>query len=109
VFREALSRADLVLITGGLGPTPDDVTAAGIADAFGVPLVRHPEAEAWLTELLQRRGIPPSQTLLKQAELPEGSDWLPNPVGTAPGIWMERDGKVVIAMPGVPCRNGSDV
>jgi competence/damage-inducible protein CinA C-terminal domain len=100
--REALSRADLVLITGGLGPTPDDVTAAGIADAFGVPLVRHPEAEAWLTELLQRRGIPPSQTLLKQTELPEGSDWLPNPVGTAPGIWMERDGKVVIAMPGVP-------
>jgi molybdenum cofactor synthesis domain len=100
--REALSRSDLVLMTGGLGPTPDDVTAAGIADAFGVPLVRHPEAEAWLTELLQRRGIPPSQTLLKQAELPEGSDWLPNPVGTAPGIWMERDRKVVVAMPGVP-------
>lgn len=101
-LREALSRADLVLMTGGLGPTPDDVTAAGIADAFNVPLIRHPEAETWLIQLLQKRGIAPSQTLLKQAELPEGSDWLPNPVGTAPGVWMVRNGKTVIAMPGVP-------
>ncbi|MCS7185335.1 MAG: competence/damage-inducible protein A [Armatimonadetes bacterium] len=100
--RESLSRAEIVLITGGLGPTPDDVTAAGIADAFGVPLVRHPEAEKWLTDLLLRRGITPSQTLLKQADLPEGASWLPNPVGTAPGIWIERDGKIAIAMPGVP-------
>ena len=100
--REALSRADLVLITGGLGPTPDDVTAAGISDAFGVQLVRHHEAEVWLTDLLLKRNITPSQTLLKQADLPEGSDWLPNPVGTAPGIWMEKDGKIVVAMPGVP-------
>lgn len=100
--REALSRVDLVLLTGGLGPTPDDVTAAGIADAFGLTLVRHPEAEKWLTDLLLQRGITPSPTLLKQAELPEGSDWLPNPVGTAPGVWMEREGKIVVAMPGVP-------
>jgi len=100
--KEALSRADLVLVTGGLGPTPDDVTAEGIADAFAVQLVRHPEAEKWLTDLLLQRGVTPSQTLLKQANLPEGSNWLPNPIGTAPGIWMERDGKVVIAMPGVP-------
>ncbi len=100
--REALSRANLVLLTGGLGPTPDDVTAAGIADAFSVQLVRHPEAESWLTDLLLQRGITPSQTLLKQADLPEGADWLPNPVGTAPGIWMERNGKIAIAMPGVP-------
>ncbi|MFN4180124.1 MAG: competence/damage-inducible protein A [Armatimonadota bacterium] len=100
--REALSRADLVLMTGGLGPTPDDVTAAGISDAFGVQLVRHHEAEVWLTDLLLKRNITPSQTLLKQADLPEGSDWLPNPVGTAPGIWMEKEGKIVVAMPGVP-------
>jgi nicotinamide-nucleotide amidase len=101
-IREGLERADLILTTGGLGPTPDDVTAAGIADAFGVPLTRHPEAEAWLVALLQGRGIAPSPTLLKQTDLPEGADWLPNPVGTAPGIWMERDGKIVVAMPGVP-------
>lgn len=100
--REALSRADLVLMTGGLGPTPDDVTAAGISDAFGVQLVRHHEAEVWLTDLLLKRNITPSQTLLKQTDLPEGSDWLPNPVGTAPGIWMEKEGKIVVAMPGVP-------
>ncbi|MCS7265269.1 MAG: competence/damage-inducible protein A [Armatimonadetes bacterium] len=100
--REALSRADVALLTGGLGPTPDDVTAAGIADAFEVQLVRHPEAEKWLTDLLLQRGISPSPTLLKQADLPEGADWLPNPVGTAPGIWMEREGKIAIAMPGVP-------
>lgn len=99
---EALGRADLVLMTGGLGPTPDDVTAAGIADAFGAPLVRHPDAEAWLVDLLQRRGIPLSPTLLKQADLPKGADWLKNPVGTAPGIWMERAGKIVVALPGVP-------
>ncbi len=99
---EALSRADLVLLTGGLGPTPDDVTAAGIAYAFGVQLVRNPEAEKWLTDFLLQRGITPSQTLLKQADLPEGSNWLPNPVGTAPGIWMEKEGKIVVAMPGVP-------
>ncbi len=100
--REALSRADLVLLTGGLGPTPDDMTAAGMADAFGVQLVRHPEAEKWLTDSLLQIGITPSQTLLKQADLPEGADWLPNPVGTAPGIWMEKEGKIAIAMPGVP-------
>lgn len=100
--REALLRADVVILTGGLGPTPDDVTAAGIAEAFGVPLVRHPEAEAWLMDLLLRRGITPSPTLLKQADLPEGAQMLVNPIGTAPGIWMERDGKVAVAMPGVP-------
>lgn len=100
--REALSRADIVLLTGGLGPTPDDVTALGIADAFGVRLVRHSEAEKWLSNLLLQRGITPSQTLLKQADLPEGANWLPNPVGTAPGIWMEREGKIAIALPGVP-------
>ncbi|MFA0753295.1 MAG: hypothetical protein IMHGJWDQ_001066 [Candidatus Fervidibacter sp.] len=99
---DAFLRADVVLLTGGLGPTPDDVTAEGIADAFGVPLTRHPKVEAWLRELLRQRGIAPSPTLLKQADLPEGADWLKNPIGTAPGIWMEREGKIAIAMPGVP-------
>ncbi len=100
--RSALEQADLALLTGGLGPTPDDVTAQGIADAFGVPLLRHPEAEAWLVGSLNRRGISPSPTLLKQADLPQGAQWLPNPIGTAPGIWMEREGKIAVAMPGVP-------
>ncbi len=78
------------------------MTAQGIADAFGVSLVRHPEAEAWLVGLLNRRGISPSTTLLKKADLQQGAQWLPNPVGTAPGIWMEREGKIAVAMPGVP-------
>lgn len=100
--QEALERSDLVLLTGGLGPTPDDVTAAGIAQALGVPLVHHSEIEEWLKALLQKRGIVPSPTLLKQADLPSGARVLPNPVGTALGIWAEHNGKVVVAMPGVP-------
>lgn len=100
--RSAWQQSDCVLITGGLGPTPDDVTALGIAQGLNVPLVRSPEAAAWLTDLLRQRGIQPNPTLLKQADLPEGATWLPNPVGTAPGIWVEREGKVLAALPGVP-------
>lgn len=102
-FAEALGRADLVVSTGGLGPTPDDLTREAIASVAGeVPDV-DPELEAWLRELWGRRGMPFPDLNLKQAWLIPSATALPNPNGTAPGWWVERpDGRVVVALPGPP-------
>jgi len=103
VFGLALSRADVVIATGGLGPTQDDITREGLAAALGVPLVRHPEIEEFLRERFRglRRDMPESN--LRQADVPEGARDLLPPRGTAPGLAMETaDGKRVYAVPGVP-------
>jgi nicotinamide-nucleotide amidase len=99
-FGEALSRADVVLATGGLGPTEDDLTREGLADALGVELVESPEARDMIARY--RRGVPPSGMDLRQARVPRGADIIPNPRGTAPGIRAEREGRLVFVMPGVP-------
>lgn len=98
----ALSRADVVLITGGLGPTMDDVTREVVASVTGRPLRRDPALVAALSADLQARGLAVSETQLRQAYLPEGAEALPNPHGTAPGIWVEHEGRVVCALPGPP-------
>ncbi len=102
-FREALARADLVVSTGGLGPTPDDLTREAIAAVAGeVPAV-DPDLEAWLRGLWTRRGIPMPELNLKQAWRIPSATTLPNANGTAPGWWVERpDGQVVVALPGPP-------
>lgn len=100
---DALRRARLVITTGGLGPTPDDLTREAIARVCGaVPFV-DPEQERWLRGLFERRGLPFSTANLKQAWLIEGGQALANARGTAPGWWVERpDGRVIVALPGPP-------
>ena len=99
----AIGRADLVVSTGGLGPTPDDLTREAIAAAVREEPAVDPELEAWLRALWTRRGIVFPEMNLKQAWLLPSATALPNPNGTAPGWWVERaDGGVVVALPGPP-------
>ena len=106
VFRKAVSRADLVIATGGLGPTADDLTRQVIAEMMGVPLVQHDELLQTIRKLFESRGrtMPISNAI--QACLPEGADTIPNPHGTAPGIdaTLQRNGREtrLLALPGVP-------
>jgi nicotinamide-nucleotide amidase len=102
-FAEALASVDLVVATGGLGPTPDDLTREAVAAAIGeVPAV-DPVQEAWLRGLFARRGIPLPELNLKQAWLIPSATAIPNPNGTAPGWWVDRpDGRVVVLLPGPP-------
>lgn len=100
--RESLSRSDVVLTTGGLGPTVDDATREAIGLAFGVATEFHPELWEQIEERFARFGRRPTPNNRRQAYLPAGSQPLENPVGTAPGFVMERAGRWVIALPGVP-------
>lgn len=102
-IREALGRADSVILTGGLGPTQDDVTRESIAAVAGVRLVRDPEIEQWLRQRFSRLGgSRMAEMNLRQADVPEGGRTIDNPVGTAPGLIIEIGGKPVYAVPGVP-------
>ena len=107
VLEMALARSDVVLVTGGLGPTADDITRDAIANASGCPLQRHLDIEEKLRERFARWGYQRmSDNNLRQAQIPEAATVLENPVGTAPGfITFDRRhgrGAKVIAMPGVP-------
>jgi nicotinamide-nucleotide amidase len=103
VVREALGRADAVIVTGGLGPTQDDITREALAEVAGVPLVRRPELEEWLRERFARMGIARMAAMnLRQADVPEGARYIDNPRGSAPGLIVEVGGKPVYAVPGVP-------
>lgn len=99
-FLETWNRADIVITTGGLGPTVDDITRETVAEALNVKLVHSPEAEANLRARLEALGTTPTENHMRQARIPEGAEVLPNPNGTAPGIWYEQDGKILIMMPG---------
>ena len=102
-LRTALGRADLVVTTGGLGPTPDDLTREAVAEACGETPVVDEATLAWLRELWARRRQPFPETNRKQAwVLPSGA-MLANPNGTAPGWWVDRpDGRVIVTLPGPP-------
>ena len=102
-FTDALARAELVVSTGGLGPTPDDLTREAIAAACGLEPTVDPELEAWLRGLFERRGIPMPNANQKQAWLIEGASALPNKRGSAPGWYVERPtGRLILALPGPP-------
>ena len=101
-LRAALARADLVIMTGGLGPTEDDVTREAIAATFGEQLSPDPVLEEALRARFAGRNSPLVERNFKQATRIPSARAIPNPRGTAPGWWVERDGKVVVAMPGVP-------
>lgn len=100
-FRDARSRADLVAVTGGLGPTHDDLTREALADALGEQLVLDPGLEATLRDRFRRIG-PMAPRNLQQVMLIPSAEPLDNPIGSAPGWWVDRDGSVVVLLPGVP-------
>ncbi|MGB8686934.1 MAG: competence/damage-inducible protein A, partial [Microcoleus sp.] len=96
-------RSQLLLFTGGLGPTPDDLTVETIADFFGVPLIERPEIIADIEQKFAQRGRTMSPSNRKQALIPEGADILPNRSGSAPGIiWQPVPNVTVMTFPGVP-------
>ncbi len=101
-FRNALDRTDIVIATGGLGPTLDDLTREVLAKVAGVGLVEHAESLEHIRELFRRRKREMPERNRQQAMVPEGAEPLPNPVGSAPGIWMRFGAKAFAAMPGVP-------
>src|SRR5438105_632005 len=101
-FRIASGRARLVLITGGLGPTQDDLTREALARAAGVELVLHPDSLAQIEQMFARRNRVMPERNRVQALLPVGAEPLPNAHGTAPGIWMRLGSCHLAAMPGVP-------
>lgn len=102
-FRAGLARSDLIVSTGGLGPTPDDLTRESIAAACGETPEVDPDLEAWLRELWSRRGMPFPELNLKQAWRIPSATILANPNGTAPGWLVTRpDGRVIVALPGPP-------
>jgi nicotinamide-nucleotide amidase len=98
----AAGRARLVIATGGLGPTQDDLTRDALAAMAGVPLVEDAECLAAIEALFARRNRPMADRNRLQALLPQGATPLPNPIGTAPGIWMGSGSTVFVALPGVP-------
>lgn len=102
VVQSALARADVLLFTGGLGPTDDDLTKETVAQALGLEMAVVPEEEARLRAYFASRGKEMTPNNLKQARFPAGSIILPNPNGTAPGCIMEAGGKTAILMPGPP-------
>lgn len=102
-FETALREVDLVVSTGGLGPTPDDLTREAIAAALDEAPTVDPEIEAWLRELWARRGMPFPELNLKQAWLLPSATAVPNGNGTAPGWWVDGpDDRVIVALPGPP-------
>jgi len=102
-LHRALGEADAVLLTGGLGPTKDDLTKKALADYFGVEMVFHQPTLEWIQQLFERMGRPAiAEALRDQCYMPANATILPNKMGTAPGMWFEQAGKVIVSMPGVP-------
>ena len=101
-FEEASKRANLILITGGLGPTQDDLTKPLLAEYFGCEIVEVPEAVAAVSAYFTRRGRVMTRLNILQGHLPTCCTYVPNEVGTAPGMWFEQKGCYWMSMPGVP-------
>lgn len=101
-FRVAIDRADLVLMSGGLGPTQDDLTREALASVAGKSLIEHAGSLEAIAAMFARRNRPMAERNRVQALLPEGAEPLPNRVGTAPGIWMKVGETFVGCLPGVP-------
>ena len=102
VLQDARRRSEVIIITGGLGPTPDDLTREALAEVTGRPLYSVPEAECRLEEFFLSRGRRPTASNFKQCQVPRGGRLLPNACGTAPGILLEHEGCTFIALPGPP-------
>ncbi len=101
-LRRAWERSDLIIMTGGLGPTEDDLARESISALLGETMQVDPELEANLRAMFARMGLKMPERNVKQATLIPSAQALPNPIGTAPGWWVEKDGRIIVAMPGVP-------
>jgi nicotinamide-nucleotide amidase len=101
-FAEAEKRADIILITGGLGPTSDDLTKPCLVKYFNCELAMNEEALAEVTEFFKSRGRELTEVNRQQAALPTCAEKITNKMGTAPGMWFDRNKKVFVSMPGVP-------
>jgi nicotinamide-nucleotide amidase len=102
VLNEAHQRADVIIITGGLGPTKDDITKKTLCTYFGVDMVRNETALALVTSFFAKRGREMTDLNRAQADLPANATYMQNDWGTAPGMWMEHQGRVYVSLPGVP-------
>lgn len=102
ILREAHDRANVIIITGGLGPTKDDITKKTLCDYFGVGMVRNETALAVVTGFFEKRGRPMTDLNRGQADLPANAVYIQNDWGTAPGMWFEHEGRVYVSLPGVP-------
>jgi nicotinamide-nucleotide amidase len=102
VLRTACERSDAVIVTGGLGPTQDDITREAIAEVAGSRLVRRPELEAWLRRRFERMGRDMPESNLRQADVPDGAEVIENERGSAPGLVVRTGRSIVFALPGVP-------
>ncbi|AEM78754.1 competence/damage-inducible protein A [Thermoanaerobacter wiegelii] len=98
----AFNRSDLIITTGGLGPTVDDITKETVASFLGIPLVENLEAKEEIIRFFEKVGQTPTMNNFKQAFFPEGAKILPNKNGTAPGCIIEKDNKIIIILPGPP-------
>ncbi len=101
-LKDAFDRSDLILMTGGLGPTKDDLTKNTIAQFFGVELISHPDILDHIRSFFEKRGRVMNVNNIEQASLPANCTPLMNYWGTAPGMWFESNGKILVSMPGVP-------
>ncbi|MQG30899.1 MAG: competence/damage-inducible protein A [SAR202 cluster bacterium] len=106
-FKQGMERSDIIFTTGGLGPTQDDLTREAIAAAFGETPIIQQEVVEDLERYFAARGGPMPQHNIKQANLIPSARFVPNHNGTAPGWWAEREGKIIICMPGPPGENQS--
>lgn len=101
-FRQALARADVVVLTGGLGPTADDITREVVARVLELPLEEDAAILATLRDRFARRGVRMPEINRRQAQVPRGATALPNPNGTAPGLWIQAGDRIVVLLPGPP-------
>ncbi|MCX6215143.1 competence/damage-inducible protein A [Spirosoma sp.] len=102
VLAEAHERADVIIITGGLGPTKDDITKKTLCTYFGVGMVRNETALALVTSFFEKRGRAMTDLNRGQADLPANAVYIQNDWGTAPGMWFEHQDRVYVSLPGVP-------
>ena len=102
VVRQAMERADLLVFSGGLGPTDDDLTKETVAKVLGLPMIKNEEWEKRLREFFSRFRRPFAENNLRQAMIPEGALMLPNGKGTAPGIYLEKGRHIFVLLPGPP-------
>lgn len=102
ILSESLSRADLVITTGGLGPTHDDMTKQAVSELFDTELIVHQPTLDFIKKMFRKRNIPFSKSNYHQAEVPAGCEVLFNENGTAPGLWFEKEATMLAVLPGVP-------